>query len=80
MLSITIRVLAVIMLAVASLQLALLIANAVFLSRQGQGNADDLPMMFIWVVVIIVALGLYAREGPIGDRVMAVIQQRRGVS
>lgn len=74
MLRLTIRVLALSLVSFASLQLALRVADAVFLMRQGQGSAEALPAMLAWLAVVGAGLGLYARAGG-GRRPVAECRQ-----
>lgn len=58
-----IRAFAMLLVALGSLRLALLAANAVFLVRQGQGSVGDFPAMIAWLVVIAVGWRLHRCVG-----------------
>lgn len=74
----TIRLVGVLLVAYASLELSLGAAQGAFLLRQGRGSLEALPLVLAWLGVVVVGLGLYARGERLGDRVMTVIQARSG--
>lgn len=71
-----VRGLALALPALASLRLALLVAQAVFLHRQGQGRVADGPAMGFWMLVVVAGAALYPRAGRIADRLMAGLGRR----
>jgi hypothetical protein len=73
-----VRVIALILVSIASLNLALSVAQAVFLGRQGQRDPEVLPLALAWLVVLTAGLMLYARGNRLGDRVGTAIERRWG--
>jgi hypothetical protein len=61
-----VRVIAVVLVSTASLNLALDVAHTVFLGRQGQGRPEGLPRVLAWLVMLAAGLMLYARGERIG--------------
>ena len=72
------RLLAVAIVAFASLRLSLAVALVTFLIRQRQESVDALPMVFLWLGVIILGIVVYARATRLSGRAWAFITHRRG--
>ena len=78
LLPLAVRVITVLLVASASLNLALDVAEAVFLVRQGQQGPEVLPLALVWLVVLIAGLVLYARGERLGDQIGTAIGRRWG--
>jgi hypothetical protein len=67
--SLAVRVIAAVLVSIASLNFALGVAQAVFLDRQGQRDLEVVLVVLAWLVVLAAGLMLYARGDRLGDRV-----------
>lgn len=70
-----VRAAAVLLIAVGSLNLALGVAGAIFLGRQGERAPARLPLAG-WLVLVVAGLFLYARSERTGDRLQAAFARR----
>lgn len=73
-----VRVIAAVLVSIASLNLALGVAEAVFLDGQGQRDPEVLRLALAWLIVLAAGLVLYARGNRLGDRVGTAIERRCG--